>query len=316
MTFHKRFYSSISLMVLGAFVFSTCFPLKVMAASHGCVYDEQSPTLDHAVMEFMDPAMFECAEEEILDVLKMTPLSEQSTIARARFLLAGALFGQTLTADISQSLIIEQLVKGFLAEPDWTGTWYFEDMPNFMALLPVARATADSLLTCPFNPEQPSPSHAREIMMRYDLYDCAAAEAVAAINSELAGDAVDSLAVAEGHFVLGQAYYGMKLTGSDMATDSAVIDHLTTGFIFTWEYLGNWLFDDREEFIGLTQEARILAEVERGDRRGGFFRKSTYIVAGIGVAVAGVLVALLVSGDDEPPAVVDTIPSFPPPPGQ
>lgn len=316
MKFHKRFYSSMSLMVLGAFVLSTCFPLSVMAASPGCNYDEQSPTLDHAVMEFMDPAMFECAEEEILDVLKVTPLSERSTIAKAHFLLAGAFFGQTLTADISQSQIIDQLVKGFIAEPGWAGPWYFEDMPKFIALVPIARATADSLLTCPFNPEQPSSSHAREMMVRYGLYDCAADEAMAVIDVKLAGDTVDSLAVAEGHFVLGQAYFGMKLTGLEMVTDSAVIDHLTTGFVYTWEYLGNWLFNDREEFIGLTQEARILAEVERGDRRGGFFRKSTYIVAGIGVAVAGVLVALLVSGDDEPPAIVDTIPSFPPPPGQ
>ena len=315
MRLSKHVSSWISLMVLGAFLLSTCLPVTVIAATPDCNYDAQSPSLEHAVQEFMDPARFKCAEEEIIGLLSITPPGDKSTVARARFLLAGALFGQTLTTDIPQSKIVDELVLGFLANPEWNGPWYFKDMPGFMELVPAAKVTADSLLACPYDAATPSTAHAREMMIRYGLFNCAADEAMAAINMQLSAEAIDSFALAEGHFVLGQAYYGEKLIGAESVTDSIIIDHLTTGFILTWEYMGNWLFDDREEFISLTQEARMLAEAERGGH-GGFFRKSTIIVAGIGAAVAGALVALLVSGNDEPATTVDTIPSFPQPPGQ
>ncbi len=301
-----------SLAALGSMMFSLFLPCPGHAATLDCDYDAENPSLDHAVTAFMDPAMFECAELEIRDVVTVTPLSDRQTIARADFLLAGALFGRQLSADIPDSAIIEYLVKGFVAYPDWTGEWYFRDMPNFMDMVAVARPQADALLTCPFDPEQPSLEHAREMMARYDLYDCAVNETSAAINIFESAETPDSGAIANAYFLLGQAYYGQNLIAG--YSDSAIVQNLAMGFVYNPGRQGDWLFANRSDFMNLIPIAEAEAEAIRGPEHKTPTWKRILLFGGIGAAVAGVLVAVIGSDSGKATPVDSTIPYFPQPP--
>lgn len=301
-----------SLAALGSMLLSLILPCPGHAAPLTCDYDADNPSLDHAVTAFMDPALFECAELEIRDVLAVTPLSERRTVARADFLLAGALFGRQLSTDIPDSSIVEYLVKGFVADPEWTGEWYFRDMPDFMDMVAVARPRADALLTCPFDPEQPSLEHAREMMARYDLYDCAVKETSTAINLYESAEIPDSMAIADAYFLLGQAYYGQNLIAG--YSDSAIVQNLAMGFVYNPSRQGNWLFANRTDFMNLIPIAEAEAEAIRGPAHKTPTWKRILLFGGIGAAVAGVLVAVIGSDSNDSTPVDSTIPNFPQPP--
>jgi hypothetical protein len=302
-----------SILALGSLVFPLLLPCAGQAAPLTCEYDTENPSLDHAVTAFMDPALFDCAELEIRDVLAVTPLSDRETVARADFLLAGALFGRQFSADIPDSAIIEYLVMGFVAAPDWPGEWYFRDMPDFMDLVAVARPQADALLACPFDTARPSLEHAREMMARYDLYECAANETATAINVLGSAEIPDSSAIADAYFLLGQAYYGMNLVAG--YSDSAIVRNLAMGFVYSPERQGNWLFANRRDFMNLIPIAEAEAEAIRGPENKSSIWKRIILLGGIGAAVAGVLVAVIGGGDSGDNTPVDsTIPYFPPPP--
>jgi hypothetical protein len=300
-----------SFAALGSMLLSLLFSCPGHAAPLDCDYDAADPSLDHAVTAFMDPALFECAELEIRDVLSVTPLSDREKIARADFLLAGALFGRQLSADIPDSAIIEYLVKGFVAYPDWSGQWYFHDMPDFMQMVAVARPQADALLACQFDPERPSLDHAREMMARYDLYDCAARETSTAIGLLEAAEPPDSGAIADAYFMLGQANYGQNLIAG--YSDSAIVRNLAMGFVYNPGRQGNWLFANRSDFMNLIPIAEAEAEAIRGPAHKTPTWKRILLFGGIGAAVAGVLAIALGNGD-EPTPVDSTIPYFPQPP--
>lgn len=307
----RPLFALASFAALGSMMISLLFSSPGLAAPLACDYDAENPSLDHAVTAFMDPALFECAELEIRDVLAVTPLSEREKIARADFLLAGALFGRQLSADIPDSAIVEYLVKGFVAYPDWAGQWYFHDMPDFMQLVAVARPQADALLACSFDPERPSLDHAREMMTRYDLYDCAVRETSAAIDIFQAAEAPDSSAIADAYFLLGQANYGQNLIAG--YSDSAIVQNLAMGFVYNPGRQGNWLFANRSDFMNLIPIAEAEAEAIRGPAHKTPTWKRVLLFGGIGAAVAGVLVAVIGSGGET--TVPDsTIPYFPQPP--
>jgi len=311
MKFDHPLFTLASLAALASMMLAVLLPCAGHAAPLTCDYDAAAPSLDHAVTAFMDPALFECAELEIRDVLTVTPLSDRQTVAQADFLLAGALFGRQLNTDIPDSSIVEYLVKGFVASPDWSGEWYFRDMPHFMDLVDIARPQADALLTCPFDPEQPSLDHAREMMARYDLYDCAVKETSTAIDLYQSAELPDSSAIAEAYFLLGQAYYGQNLIAG--YSDSAIVQNLAMGFVYNPGRQGNWLFANRSDFMNLIPIAEAEAEAIRGPEHKTPTWKRVLLFGGIGAAVAG-LVAVAFGGGEETTPVDSTIPYFPQPP--
>jgi hypothetical protein len=316
MILDKAVRLTISVFALSVLFFSFPTQKSVSAASLKCEYDKENPSLEHAVKGFMDPALFGCAEQELRDVLARTEPCDGEALAATHFLLAGALFGQQLSADIPDSIITEHLIKGFLIMPEWSGSWYFNDMPEFMDLIPPAQSQAKALLECPYDKAQPSLEHAKRVMYRFNLYECAAAEVSAVMPNLEAADSTDSNTIAEAYFLLGQADFGLNLKYPANIIDSTIVDNLTQGFVYSWEYSDDWLFGDSDDFAGLLSLARIRAEEIRNVDDRAFYKKPIYILGGVGAAMAGVITAILISGDDETDPVADTIPSFPEPPGE
>jgi len=308
MKYDHPLFSTISLALLGCFVLSILVPDLIRAADADCQYDRDNPSIDHAMKSFMDPALFECAEAEIRDVLDATDLGDRRQVAETHFLLAAALYGRQISAEIPDTLILEHLVNGFLAAPDWTGDWYFADMPDFMTLVPRARGKAEELLACPYDKRRPSIAHARERMDRYRLYGCAVLETSAALDILQEANVVDSIGIAEGHFLLAEAYYGMNIMDNAGISDSTIVAELTRGFLLNRSHRGGWSFADRDTFMTLVSQARANANVKDKNRL-----KPILIIVGIGAAVAGVVAAIFSGGSDDEPGV-DTIPYFPPPP--
>jgi len=313
MNCNSPLFSTISVMIIGVMIISISAPDSGHGAPLRCDYETDNPSLDHAVKKFMDPALFECAEMEIRDVLSRIEPSRKDQIAQVYFLLAGALYGQKLSRDLPDSLIVEHIVKGFLADPGWTGPWYFEDMPDFMNFVTVARAKSDALMKCPFDGSTPSLKHAREMITCYDLFNCAITEAAAAIQVQETSETIDSTTIAEAYFLIGQAYFGMELSGEPDVTDTIIVQNLTTGFLYQPGRQGGWLYVENGDFMNLVQEAQSRAGILT--KKGRSLWKPVLLVAGIGATVTGIILTII-GGDDEPPpeSVVDTIPSFPQPP--
>lgn len=311
------FRFTLSCLVLGAFLFSILAP-DIAAANLQCQYDRGNPSLDHAVRNFMDPTLFECAEMELRDVLAATDPTDAQTMTNAHFLLAGALFGMQLSSDIPDSVITEHLIKGFLITPDWSGTWYFNDMPDFMNLVSPARDRAVGLLQCPYDSTNPSLEHARQVMQQYDLYGCAESEVATAMTMLEQADSAVTSAIAEAYFLMGETQFGRRLSGAEQIDDSLIVDNLARGFVHAWDYSGGWLFSDSPEFTELLSQARLRAEEIRQKDDRGFFDKPINVIGTVGAAVAGVVGAILIFGGDDssPETGPDTIPSFPQPPGE
>ncbi len=308
---------AVSTFFLAVFLFSTFAPEILAAVAQNCDYNRDNPSLDHAVTKFMDPALFQCAESELKDVLIRTSPDDKETLASTNFLLAGALFGQQLSADIPDSVISEYLVRGFLMMPDWSGKWYFSDVPEFMEMVPPARTRSMNLLECPFDSAHPSLEHARQVLRQYKLYDCAAAEVNAALAGLQKADSTLRNSIAEAYFIMAESNFGLRLEEDRNIDDSIIVNDLTEGFVYSWEYSNEWLFGNSEEFSKLLSLARERAEKIRNKDDRPFYKRPAYIIGGIGAAVAGVVTALLISGNDVPSGgpAVDTIPSFPQPPG-
>jgi hypothetical protein len=297
-------------MLLGCFLLSILTPDILRAADAECHYDRNNPSIEHAMSTFMDPALFECAERELRDVLSKTDAGQRAKVAEIHFLLAAALYGRKISADIPDSMIVEHLIKGFLAAPDRTGDWYFSDMPDFVRLVPQARSEAERLLACPYDNERPSLKHAREFMDRYHLYNCAALEISDAMDVLQAAEIIDSIEIAAGYFALSEAYYGMNIIDDAGIADSTIAAALSDGFRHNRSYRGEWRFADRQEFLSLVAQARANADIKEKSRL-----KPILIIAGIGAAIAGVVAAIVGGGsDDENGSGPDTIPYFPPPP--
>jgi len=313
MKFSRPFFSTISWIITGAMILTLVAPVSLYAAPLSCDYDSDNPSLDHAVKSFMDPALFDCAELEIRDVLKITEPGRKDQMARIYFLLAGAAFGQKMSRDVPDSLIVDYIVRGFLAEPNWAGKWYFADIPEFMNFVSAAREKSDELIKCPFDINRPSLTHAREMITCYDLFNCGIDEAKAAINLQETSGEMDSTVVAEAYFLIGQAYFGMAMTGEPEATDSVITDKLTTGFMYQPGRQGGWLYGENGDFMSLVEEAQSRAGIMTQKHRS--LWKPVLLVAGIGATVTGFVLTIIGGGDHAPtPSIVDTIPSFPDPP--
>jgi hypothetical protein len=191
-------------------------------------------------------------------------------------------------------------------------------VPEFMALVSPARSRALDLLKCPFDSAHPSLEHARQVLRRYKLYDCAAAEVDAALAGLQKADSTLRNSIAEAYFLMAESNFGLRLEKDRNIDDSVIVNDLTEGFVYSWEYSNEWLFGNSEEFSKLLSLARERAEKIRNRDDRPFYKRPAYILGGIGAAVAGVVTAILISGNDvtNDGPVVDTIPSFPLPPGE
>jgi hypothetical protein len=251
---------------------------------------------------------------EIRDVLAHLSLQDRELRSEGYFLLAGALFGQDLMGlkEVSDSLIRENLVKGFLITPVRDSGWHFEDVREFMNLVWAARLRADSLLKCYYIRINPTLEHARGVITDYSLFGCAIMEVEGVIKT---ADTANKSLIAGAYFLLGQARYGQNLVGVAPVADSVVLHDLAFGYWHDPEWQEDWLFADRADFMNLLERAREKSKEFEKKRRGGML-KWVLGVAGIG-AVAGILAAVLSGGDGDdgqPPPTSDTIPWFPPPP--
>lgn len=123
----------------------------VQAQSGDCGYDRRKPSVENARQSFriFD---FQCAEQELLDLLGTKTLSIEEK-ANAHVLLAAVYFEMLQNDAQRRGKIIEQFKEAFRSYRDWRGDLDIQS-PEFRALMEEARED----LQAEANAEQPADS--------------------------------------------------------------------------------------------------------------------------------------------------------------
>jgi len=121
---------------LAAFLWAQTIPDIAHAQTAQCDYDRQKPSLESARKSFQ-VFDFQCAEQEIQDLLKVPTLSLEDK-ANAHVLLAAVYF-EMLQGDAQQrGKILEQFKEAFRSYRDWRGDLDIQS-PEFRAMMEEAK---------------------------------------------------------------------------------------------------------------------------------------------------------------------------------
>jgi len=124
-----------------AYLWSLLFAQVQSVRAADCSYDTSNPSIGSARTSFQI-FDFECAEKELLDVLKKKDLGMEDR-ANAHMLLAAVYYEMFQGETHRRQKILEQFEEAFTAYRNWKGTLDIQS-PEFRELMEEARASVES----------------------------------------------------------------------------------------------------------------------------------------------------------------------------
>jgi len=139
-------------------ILSACFfqaatvPSLSLAQDTGCSYDRARPSLENARVSFKS-LDYNCAEQEILDYLKLESITIEQR-ADAHVLLAAVYYAKSKNNNEKRSLVIEQFKKAFEAYRQWRGELDISST-EFIGMMNEAQRLVDEEAKAALTPPQP-----------------------------------------------------------------------------------------------------------------------------------------------------------------
>ncbi len=109
----------IGVIALVCFIHAVVLPAAARGQTSECPYDKAKPSLDNARISFKS-LNYHCAEQEIMDYLKLNDLTIEQR-ADAHVLLAAVYYAKSKNDSEKKKLVINQFKEAFRAYRDWRG---------------------------------------------------------------------------------------------------------------------------------------------------------------------------------------------------